>query len=176
MKNIRKIYDYIDCKDRFHRLYKNEKGSALLIAMIMIVVLLIIGTATMNTSTTEVMISGNYRLMKEEFYKAEGPLEYAQSQSTNIYSTIGITVGNSIAIPLAADNANSAVLNKNVFSDVAAGSNVALRRIGNSPPRSSGTQAMKFKSLHYVIDVTGRGPANAESHQIMEVVRYLPEA
>ena len=33
--------------------------------MIMIVVLLIIGTATMNTSTTEVMISGNYRLMKE---------------------------------------------------------------------------------------------------------------
>ncbi len=174
MKNIEKIFHYSDYKGRLHRLYKNEKGSALLIAMIMLVVLLIIGTATMNTSTTEVMISGNYRLMKEEFYKTEGPLEYAQSQA-NIYSTIGTTVGNSTAIPLAADNTNSAVLNKNVFSDVAAGSNVVLRRIGNAPPRSSGTQAMKFKSLHYVIDVTGRGPANAESHQIMEVVRYLPE-
>lgn len=150
----------------------NQKGSALLIAMIMLVVLFIIGTATMNTSTTEVIISGNYRLMKEEFYKTEGPIEYAQSQST-IYETIGKTVGNSVTIPLAADNVNSMILGKNIFSDVAAGA-VTLQRIGNSVPRGSGTDTTRYQSLHYIIDVTGRGPINAESHQIMEVIRYLP--
>ena len=167
MKNIRKIYDYIDCKDRFHRLYKNEKGSALLIAMIMIVVLLIIGTATMNTSTTEVMISGNYKAIKENFRYGEVNSEYPIGQST-IYSNIGISMGGSQAIPLAADNVPSANLGNIRILDNAAGT-VTLRRCGN-PARSMGDSEDR-KMLYYHINVTATGPANAESQQFEEIGR-----
>ncbi len=155
MKNIKKI---------------NEKGSALLIAMIMLVVLTVIGTASINTSTTEVMISGNYRAMKEAFYNTEGPTEYAVKQ-LNIYSTIGETIGASATIPLAGDNNNSSLLGKNIFSNVKAGS-VTLKSIRNVPRGDTGTAANQMDGFYYIIDVTGSGPANAESHQITEVVFY----
>lgn len=154
-------------------IFLNEKGSALLIAMIMLVVLFIIGTATMNTSTTEVMISGNYRTMKEAFYNTEGPLEYAWRQ-TDIYSTIGKTIGSTLAIPLAADNTTSLFLGKNVFSSMTSG-NVTLRRIGNPPRGNEGTDTSKYDGYYYIVDVTGSGPANAESHQISEVVLLMPK-
>lgn len=155
-------------------IFFKDDGSALLIAMIMLVVLTFIGAATMNTSTTEVMISGNYRVMKEAFYNAEGPIEYAIKQPV-IYETIGYTIGGSTGIPLGADNITSAVLNKNIFSNVKAGSNVKLVREGVVPV-TSGYDAKNSagKALYYLVDVTASGPANAESHQVLQHWRLKP--
>lgn len=154
-------------------IFLKDDGSALLIAMIMLVVLTVIGAATMNTATTEVMISGNYRVMKEAFYNTEGPIEYAIKQPI-LYETIGYTIGGSTAIPFGADNITSAVLNKNIFSNVTAG-NVKLVREGVVPV-TSGYDAKNSagKALYYLIDVTASGPANAESHQVLEHWRPKP--
>ncbi len=154
-------------------IFFKDGGSALLIAMIMLVVLTVIGAATMNIATTEVMISGNYRTMKEAFYNAEGPIEYAIKQPV-IYETIGYTIGGSTAIPLGVDNITSAALNKNIFTTVKAG-NVKLVREG-LVPNTSGYDAKNSagKALYYLVDVTASGPANAESHQVLSHWRPKP--
>lgn len=49
-----------------------EGGSVLIIALIMLVLLTIIGISASKTSEIEVMIAGNERVAKENFYVAEG--------------------------------------------------------------------------------------------------------
>ena len=51
---------------------KNEKGSAILIAVMVLVIVTIIGIESSNTSTMEVQISAAERSAKINFYKAEG--------------------------------------------------------------------------------------------------------
>lgn len=161
-----KLIDYTDYENRLCRLNK-EKGSALLIAMIMLVVLTVIGAATMNTSTTEVIISGNYKTMKEAFYNTERVTEYAIAQP-DIYSATNNIIGTSVSVPLAADNVSSVPLGKNIFSNIISG-NVTLTREMNAPVGSGLTGRVNV----FLIDVTGSGPANAESRQIVE--KWLPK-
>jgi hypothetical protein len=54
---------------------KNESGSVIIIAMIILVLLTIIGVAAINTSTTEVQIASNEQLHKIAFYAADGGTE-----------------------------------------------------------------------------------------------------
>lgn len=169
MKNIKKIYNYTDYKGRFQILYKNEKGSALLIAMIMMVVLTVIGATTMNTATTEVIISGNYRTMKECFYNTEGPIEYAIKQS-DIYKAIESNIGSSVDIPLGADNISSAALGINIFTNVTTGT-VTYIRDGNALTGSGSSGRARY----YRIDVAGSGPTNASCHHIVEKTIPKPE-
>jgi len=49
----------------------NEKGSVLAITMLVMVMLTLIGIASMTTSTIEEMIAGNERSYKENFFRAE---------------------------------------------------------------------------------------------------------
>ena len=49
----------------------NERGSVLVISMLILVMLTVVGFAAMNTSNIEQMISGNERTYKENFYRAE---------------------------------------------------------------------------------------------------------
>lgn len=49
----------------------DEQGSVLVISMLILVMLTVVGFASMNTSSIEVMIAGNERTYKENFYRAE---------------------------------------------------------------------------------------------------------
>ena len=53
-------------------MHSRESGSVLVIALIMIVLLTIIGISASKTSEIEIMIAGNERVAKENFYLAEG--------------------------------------------------------------------------------------------------------
>ncbi|HDG97458.1 MAG TPA: hypothetical protein ENG73_04725 [Desulfobacterales bacterium] len=55
----------------------NEKGSTLIISVLILVLLTVIGIAATNTSTIEVLISGNDKLAKKAFYAADGGTGYA---------------------------------------------------------------------------------------------------
>ena len=55
----------------------HESGSVLVIALIMIVLLTIIGISASRTSEIEIMIAGNERVAKENFYLAEGAVRRA---------------------------------------------------------------------------------------------------
>ncbi|WP_321413291.1 pilus assembly PilX N-terminal domain-containing protein [uncultured Desulfobacter sp.] len=53
----------------------NNEGSALIIALMILVVVTIIGVSSMNTSTIEIKIASNDRLYKTSFYAADGGTE-----------------------------------------------------------------------------------------------------
>jgi len=50
---------------------KQERGSALIIAILTLLVLSLAGLMAMNTATIETLISGNFKSYKENFYKAD---------------------------------------------------------------------------------------------------------
>jgi hypothetical protein len=54
---------------------RNERGSALIVALLMLVVLTLIGISASTTTTFELQISGNDKLYKMAFYQAEGGTE-----------------------------------------------------------------------------------------------------
>jgi Tfp pilus assembly protein PilX len=69
--------------DRKNRL-KNQSGTALVIALIMIVVLTLIGLASTFTSTFETSLSGNKRLSTDSFYIAESRTSIAAKNAPTI--------------------------------------------------------------------------------------------
>jgi hypothetical protein len=61
------------------RLLKNEDGSVLVIAIIMLVLLTALGISATTTSTIEIQIAGNQRTYKQNLYQAEAAaMEVAQ--------------------------------------------------------------------------------------------------
>jgi Tfp pilus assembly protein PilX len=52
--------------------FKNEKGVALVIALIMLIILTFIGISSISSSVFETKISGNERVGSSAFYAAEG--------------------------------------------------------------------------------------------------------
>ena len=53
-------------------LLNNQRGSALIIALLMLVVLTLIGISASTTATFELQISGNDKLYKRSFFAADG--------------------------------------------------------------------------------------------------------
>ena len=53
----------------------NQRGSALVIALLMLVVLTLIGISATTTTTFELQIAGNDKLFKRAFYAADGATE-----------------------------------------------------------------------------------------------------
>ena len=68
---------------------KNEKGVALVIALIMLVVLTFLGVASINSSVFEARISGNDRLASAAFYAAEGGVKVGISRLPDITAYSG---------------------------------------------------------------------------------------
>ena len=67
---------------------RNERGVALVIALIMLIVLTLIGIASISTSVFEAKISGNERIGSAAFYSASGGVEVGIDRipDTNAYS------------------------------------------------------------------------------------------
>ena len=71
---------------------KNEKGVALIIALIMLLVLTFIGISTISSSVFETRISGNERVGSSAFYAAEGGVFVGVSRIPDITAYSG-TIG-----------------------------------------------------------------------------------
>jgi hypothetical protein len=69
-----------------HIFHGNEKGSALIISVLILLLLTVIGIAATNTSTIEILISGNDRVHKMAFHQADGGTEVGiELVEQNIY-------------------------------------------------------------------------------------------
>jgi Tfp pilus assembly protein PilX len=71
---------------------KNEKGIALVIALIMLIVLTLIGISSINSSIFETKLSGNERVGSSAFYAAEGGVYVGISRIPDITAYSG-TIG-----------------------------------------------------------------------------------
>ncbi len=77
--------------------FGNERGIALIIGLLVLLVLTLIGISAINTTTFENRISGNERAAAEAFYTAEAGLErgLAQLPSTAPIPVTSLTGGSS---------------------------------------------------------------------------------
>lgn len=80
----------------------NERGAALIIVLVMLVLLSILGATVLTSSTSELSIAGNFKVAQETFFSADAALEFAQLNDdlTPLASTFAtyssnITVGSS---------------------------------------------------------------------------------
>ena len=78
---------------------KNENGSVLIIALIMLVLLTLLGIAATSTSNVELQISGNERNFKRAFFAANSGIEHVKSDLNDDlvnFNQNNITMGNTL--------------------------------------------------------------------------------
>ena len=72
---------------------RNEKGFALIIALLILLVLTLIGISAINTTTFETSISGNERVGTDAFYASEAGIQIGLNQLPDIKPIPVTTVG-----------------------------------------------------------------------------------
>lgn len=135
-----------------------QRGVALVLALIMLMLLGILGAFALSTTTTELRITGNYRNRQASFFAADAGLEFGAKDST-IRSTV------TSALSVTRD------LNPAVNAQI----RVDYVRFGPPPPGAgfdsvitkltgSTSAASTAYMMHYVrISSVGTGPNNAET-------------
>ncbi len=66
----------------------NEKGLVLIATLVLIALLAIVGAISVNTTSTDIMITGKYKDSVRVFYAAEGGADYGLSQLRQRFSTV----------------------------------------------------------------------------------------
>jgi len=72
---------------------RSEKGAALIVALLLLLVLTVLALSLMNTSTFEIGISGNEKTRLEAFYAAEAGILMALSQLPSMEAIPRTTIG-----------------------------------------------------------------------------------
>ena len=135
----------------------NERGFAIIVALIMLAIITVIGIAATRTSETETRIAVNERLYNIAFYTAEAGTAFV-AESPSFYGSDNITVGGSLSFPNDADPTESYALSTSQSF------NGEVEYLGSStPPRGSGYDAEKFKAHRYQMTCSGYGPSNSIS-------------
>jgi hypothetical protein len=145
---------------------KNEKGVALILALVMLAVMSILGAMALSTSTSDLAISGNYRATQQAFYSADRAVEYAMTNGA-IYSAIGTG-----EVPL--DQYNSDLTVDGHGLQTGAGNEVQYLTRGPLP-LGTGSDPTYFESRYYIISVTGSGPGNASARIENQIARIVPK-
>jgi Tfp pilus assembly protein PilX len=101
------------------RALKNEKGSALIMALVMVMLLALAGIWSSQTSTVETTIGANEKVHKIAFFEAEGGTETGTELiEKNIEERGGGTVIGNVAITTAGTNATRFYLNDELADNV----------------------------------------------------------
>lgn len=128
-------------------IYTNQKGTALVIALLVMVTATVIAVAANFTATTEVAISGNQRLSTQDFFTADGGLELMKSYFLDNFcfpSIIGTTRGvGPDLVALGLDN--TPFVNLGLDTDQTAVTYV----FSGNPPKGRGISALYFKGNYY---------------------------
>jgi Tfp pilus assembly protein PilX len=152
--------------EKINAILKNQSGAALVIALVMMVVLTLIGLASIFTSNFEIKISGNKKCSTDAFYAADSGIEVVKANVQNLRAT----------------NPNP----YNPFTDVAnptpnptnAQAAITYNAAQQGAPRGFGMSATNFDFQYFMIASTGPGCANplpASTTTIQEkVVRLIP--
>lgn len=75
---IRKIHTH--CRETIRIARHDTRGAALVTGLLVMGVLMILGTAAIMTTSTDIQISGNHRTAREAFYAAEAGTEEARAR------------------------------------------------------------------------------------------------
>jgi len=141
----------------------NQRGMALITAIALIAIMSVLGAVLMNTSTSEIQLSGNFRNMMESFYAADRGVEYAYQNATLSGGTVDLyngldADGNLHRDQIALGNDSGLEPSAITVSD----DRNSVRFIGSGPPPvGSGSDASMFEARYYQIHVVGAFPASS---------------
>jgi hypothetical protein len=140
----------------------NEKGSALVLALLMLVLLTLMGISATTTSTVEIQMAGGEKFYELAFYSAESGWQRALNWLDNQFPGVtdnrvwdgtdfmpvsgSLDEAATVGIPLANDN------NTQYF--------VKVEFVGTAPAAGYGTS---FRRFNYRVDSVGIGPGHARS-------------
>ncbi len=141
----------------FVRRRKNEDGSVMVVAILILALLTIIGIAAMSTTNVELKISGNEKSYKMALYAAEAARGYVV-KTPELYGPDNMTLGQGLNFP----DENNPLVVVRLSSKQSFGGTVEYLGF-SAPPRGSGTQVGTFKAYKYKMECKGYGPAKAES-------------
>lgn len=144
----------IEVTRRAKRPVGNERGAALLMAIIMLVILSVLGSVVLMSSDSEMKVSGNYQVAKQTFWVADRAVEYATSR--NILMSMGSTPINLTAEPHKAfiEAAGGGVLTEGQVRDLG---------VGGMPTALAGAYGSDFGANYYQVSTTAQQTSDANS-------------
>ena len=124
----------------------NERGAALIMAIIMLVILSVLGSVVLMSSDSEMKVSGNYQVAKQTFWVADRAVEYATSR--DMLMTMGTVVDLTVAPHKARIEAGGGgVLTEGRIRDLGA---------GDLPAALAGAYGSDFGANYYQVSTTAK--------------------
>jgi hypothetical protein len=141
---------------------KNEKGSVMVLSVVLLFLLALLGMAALSTSSIESQIAGNELRYELAYYAAESAAVYVACRP-DLYGSENTTAGVSHYFPN--DTTPYAALTTHLpparSIGVSQSFNGQVRYQGaSSPPRGSGCSVGKFKAYQYAMVCNGYAPGN----------------
>jgi len=141
---------------------RRQRGAALVVGMILLMVLTVLAISGMSTATTELVMAGNEQYQENAFQSAEYGIE--QALLTGVFSTsvASEAVGNTV-VPTATHE----FYNTNITPQPAPNTELPLMWGGNS--------ASKFTSYHFQIQSQGTSARNATTTHVQGLFIIAPK-
>ena len=144
---------------------ENERGMVFVVAVLMLSVVGIIGIAALATSTTEIQISSNEKLVAVQFYNAEAGLIDTMEQRPTWMTTDFLTQPPAVAsyatnVDADDDGDNDAAVDLKCVQDTdataAANNKLPVQRHRANPPAGSGYSLKYFEIRRYGVTATSQ--------------------
>jgi hypothetical protein len=142
--------------------FNNEKGSALVLSLLILVLLTLMGISATTTSTVEIQMAGGEKFYELAFYSAESGWQRALNWLDNQFP--GITDNRvwdgADFIPVAGSLDQAATVGIPLAEDNNTQYRVKMEFVGTAPVAGYGTS---FRRFNYRVNSVGIGPGNARS-------------
>jgi hypothetical protein len=152
--------------------WQDERGAALILVMVMLVMLTFIGLAALSTSSTEMFLSANYRRSHEAFEAAEGAMDYMMVDNRN-FIVPASGPGNLVSLPTvtlsATDPSNQGTMSISALTVIYLNTGATAAGAGDSVALGGNQQANYF-----IVDVTGTGSLGSSSQQELVLSKVVP--
>ncbi|HTN42560.1 MAG TPA: PilX N-terminal domain-containing pilus assembly protein [Nitrospiria bacterium] len=145
--------------------WTDERGVALVMTMLILLMLTFIGMATISTSSTELSLSANYRRSREAFHAASAAIEYALLDNRNFVvpatgpGTLTVAGGFPGDVDL-------------MEGDTTATGSVTF--LGSGPPPAGSKMGMDWEANYFAIDTTGKGSLGSTDQQELAMDKIVP--
>ena len=153
---------------------RNQEGMALVIALLIMIVMTLLGLASVFTASFELRLAGNKRGSTDAFYAADSGAETAMANVRN-FNLSGKYIDNKYN-PFTVTDTNNPDYNPNPTK-----AQVVILHCENEqgPPRGLGMSAVQIDFAHYLIQSTGSdqsdlSPFKATCEINEKVVRIVP--
>ncbi len=155
-------------KKEMTRAFRDERGAALVIALLMMIMLTLVGLGSVFTSTFEIKLSGNKRGSTDAFYAADSGVQVLLANIQN-FDLPGKYIDNKYDPFTDPNNPNPTQVKATIH-------HIPEQ---HSAPRGLGVSATHFEFLYYTISATGQdqtelSPAKSTCNIDEKVVRLVP--